>query len=57
MDLTVIDVTGTNAATGDWAELFGPSLPVDEVAKSAGTIAYELLTGISPRVTRVYEGG
>ena len=57
MDLTVVDVTDTEAATGDWAELFGPSLPVDEVAKAADTIAYELLTGISPRVARVYEGG
>ena len=56
MDLTVVDVTDTDAAVGDWAELFGPSLPVDDVAEKAGTIAYELLTAISPRVARVYEG-
>lgn len=57
MDLTVVDVTDTRAAPGDRAELFGPALPVDEVAQQAGTIAYELLTGISRRVERVYEGG
>ena len=57
MDLTAIDVTDIQAAVGDWAELFGPALPVDEVAKTADASAYELLTGISPRVARVYEGG
>ena len=55
MDLTVIDVTDTRVAVGDRVELFGPALPVDEVARQAGTIAYELLAGISPRVERVYE--
>ncbi len=57
MDLTVVDVSETRAAPGDWAQLFGPALPVDEVAERADTLAYELLTGISPRVLRVYEGG
>ncbi len=56
MDLTVIDVTGARAVAGDWVELFGTRLPVDEVARQADTIAYELLTGISPRVPRVCEG-
>ena len=56
MDLTVVDVTDTQAAMGDWVELFGPALPIDEVARRADTIAYELLTGISSRVERVYEG-
>ncbi len=57
MDLTVIDVTESKAVTGDWAELFGARLPIDDVARTANTIAYELLTGISPRVARVYEDG
>ncbi|MCZ0942050.1 MAG: hypothetical protein OXJ53_03225, partial [Gammaproteobacteria bacterium] len=35
-------------------EAFGPNLPVDEVAAKANTIAYEILTGISPRVERLY---
>lgn len=56
MDLTVIDVTGVRAIAGDWVELFGAELPIDEVARQADTFAYELLTGISPRVQRVYEG-
>jgi len=54
MDLTTIDVTSTNAVAGDWVELFGAGLPIDEVAAQANTIAYELLTGISPRVQRIY---
>ena len=56
MDLTVIDVTGARVGVGDWVELFGAQLPIDEVARQAGTIAYELLTGISARVGRIYEG-
>ncbi len=55
MDLAVVDVTGARVAVGDWAELFGAALPIDEVAQRADTIAYELLTGISQRVQRVYE--
>ena len=56
MDLTVIDVTDARVAVGDRVELFGAGLPIDEVAGRADTIAYELLTGISSRVERVYEG-
>jgi alanine racemase len=57
MDLITADVTGLEVAVGDDAELFGPSLPVDEAAAQWGTISYELLTGLSRRVPRVYEGG
>ena len=56
MDLAVVDVTGAEVGVGDWVELFGAELPIDEVARQADTIAYELLTGIPPRVQRVYEG-
>ncbi len=55
MDLTAIDGTGAGLAVGDWMEVFGANLPVDEVAAKANTIAYEILTGISPRVERRYE--
>ncbi len=55
MDLTAIDATGADLAVGDWVEAFGPNLPVDEVAAKASTIAYEILTGVSPRVERLYE--
>ena len=48
-DLTiyVIDV-----AAGDPVEVFGPNRLIDDAAGAAGTIAYELLTGIMPRVPR-----
>lgn len=54
MDQIMVDVTGLDAAVGDEVELFGPHLRVDELARKAGTIAWEILTGITPRVTRVH---
>lgn len=54
MDLTHLDATGTALDTGDWVEFFGPNLGVDEMARDADTIAYEILTGIGPRVERRY---
>ena len=54
MDLITADATGLDVAEGDEAELFGPGLAVDEAAAAWGTISYELLTGLSRRVPRVY---
>ncbi len=55
MDLIGLDVTGIDGvAAGEEAELFGPSLAVDEAASSWGTISYELLTGLSRRAPRIY---
>ncbi len=55
MDLIAVDVSGIpEAAVDDWAELFGPHVPVDEVAAHAGTIGYELLTQLGPRYARRY---
>jgi alanine racemase len=57
MDLMAVDVTAIDGVTrGDWAELFGPNVPVDEVAAHAGTIGYELLTGLGRRYARRYVG-
>lgn len=57
MDLVTLDVTGIpGVAVGDAAELFGPDLPLEDAATSWGTISYELLTGLSRRIPRVYEG-
>ena len=56
MDLIALDVTGCEAWPGARVELFGPNLPVDEAAADAGTIAFELLANVSPRVERVYLG-
>ncbi len=55
MDMTMIDVTDIpGSKEGDVVEVFGPNLPVQQVASWAGTIAYEILTGISQRVKRIY---
>ena len=54
MDMTMIDVTGLNAAEGDEVIIFGKDLPITRLADEMGTIPYEILTGISQRVKRVY---
>lgn len=53
MDQVMIDVTDhPEIEVGDEVEVFGPHIRVDEVASKAGTIAWEVLTGITPRVVR-----
>ena len=55
MDLTAYDVTDVpSVAQGDWVEMFGPHVPIDDVARAAGTIGYELLTGLGTRFARTY---
>lgn len=54
MDMTMLDVTGTIVQEGDEVIVFGEELPVSELAALAQTIPYEILTGISQRVKRVY---
>jgi alanine racemase len=54
MDLCMVDVTGTEAKEGDTVVIFGEGLPVTEQAERIGTIPYEILTSVSPRVKRVY---
>ena len=39
---------------GDVAEIFGANLPVEQHAQLAGTVQYELLCAVSPRVPRIY---
>lgn len=57
MDQIMVDVTDAdNVAEGDEVEMFGPHIPVDEVAAKAGTIVWEILTGITPRVARCHIG-
>lgn len=52
MDMIMIDVTDVDSVdVGSVAELWGNNIAVDDVAQRAGTIGYELLTGILPRVT------
>ena len=55
MDMTMIDVTDiAQIAEGDEVEIFGAHIPVQQVAQQCETIPYEILTGISQRVKRVY---
>ena len=54
MDLCMIDVTDANAQIGDRVEIFGPSAPVEKLAETLGTIPYEVLTSVSPRIHRIY---
>ena len=54
MDVCMIDVTDIPCHEGDSVEIFGPQLPVTQLAEWLGTIPYEVLTGISTRVRRVY---
>lgn len=55
MDLIVIDVTDAGpVAIGDRAEIFGAKLPIEDAAATMGTLGYELLTSLGPRVARRY---
>ncbi|MBN1378883.1 MAG: alanine racemase [Gammaproteobacteria bacterium] len=54
MDLLTIDLRNIAAAVGDQVVLWGPELPVDDIARSAETIAYELTCGIYGRVQYRY---
>lgn len=54
MDMCMIDISGIPAREGDEVIIFSPSHPISQLAKAMHTIPYEVLTGISRRVKRVY---
>jgi Alr-MurF fusion protein len=55
MDMTMVDISGVpGVEEGDEILVFGQELPVEQVANWAGTIPYEIITGVSQRVKRVY---
>ncbi len=57
MDLISVDVGALprqSVAVGEAVELIGPTIGVDEVAAAAGTISYEILTGMGHRLVREY---
>jgi alanine racemase len=54
MDMTILDATGTDIREGDEVIIFGDENPVRDMAAELDTIPYEILTGISERVKRVY---
>ena len=54
MDVAMIDVTDIPCMEGDQVEIFGEHLPVTVLSDTLDTIPYEILTGVSNRVKRVY---
>ncbi len=59
MDLSLFDVTDLpeNAVrAGDYIELFGRHVALDDVARAGGTIGYEMLTSLGHRYDRHYLG-
>ena len=54
MDVAMIDVTDIPCQEGDQVEIFGENLPVTVLSDTLDTIPYEVLTGVSNRVKRVY---
>ncbi|MCX6257106.1 MAG: bifunctional UDP-N-acetylmuramoyl-tripeptide:D-alanyl-D-alanine ligase/alanine racemase [Bacteroidia bacterium] len=54
MDMCMIDITGIDADEGDEVIIFGDSYPLTGIARLLDTIPYEIMTGISARVKRVY---
>jgi alanine racemase len=55
MDMCMASVDG-GVALGDVATAFGGLVTLDDQAHAAGTISYEVLTRLGPRVTRRYHG-
>lgn len=54
MDMLMVDLGETRAALGDVATIFGGMVTLDDQAARAGTVSYELLTAVAPRVARRY---
>ncbi len=56
MDMIMIDISGIECREGDEVVIFGNTASAEDFAATANTISYELLTGISQRVKRVFIG-
>lgn len=54
MDLCMIDITDCHDIGNGSVEIFGDHIPMQRLAETLGTIPYEILTSISPRVKRIY---
>jgi alanine racemase len=60
MDFTMFDVTDIPESilqANEWIELFGNTIALDDAARAAGTIGYELLTSLGQRYHRAYVSG
>ena len=59
MDLTAFDITDVDeieVMATPWIEMFGENIEIDDVARSCGTIGYELLVSLGNRAARNYTG-
>ncbi|WP_395626019.1 bifunctional UDP-N-acetylmuramoyl-tripeptide:D-alanyl-D-alanine ligase/alanine racemase [Daejeonella sp.] len=54
MDMCMIDISGVHAEEGDEVIVFNELIRVQDIANQLDTIPYEVLTGISQRVKRIY---
>ncbi len=55
MDMCMLDVTDVmQVQIGDVVTVFGDGVPLDDLAETAGTITYELMCAVAPRVPRIY---
>jgi len=54
MDMCMLDVTNANAHEGDEVVIFNSVEDISKISETIGTIPYEVLTGISRRVKRIY---
>lgn len=54
MDMTMVDVTEAECAEGDEVIIFGKNPTISNLAEKIETIPYEILTGVSERVKRVF---
>ena len=55
MDACMLDVTDyPDIQVGDEVEVFGKNIPLTELSDKLGTIPYEIITGISRRVKRLF---
>ena len=56
MDLIGLEIEGAQVGIGEFVELLGPNVPIDDVAAAAGTVAHECLVRLGGRADRVYLG-
>ena len=54
MDMLHADASNVAVAVGDWVEVMGANICVDDIAAQAQTISYEVFTGLGKRLHRVY---
>lgn len=54
MDLCMIDLTDCKDIGNGRVEIFGPEVPIERLSDTLGTIPYEIIARVSPRVKRVY---